>query len=118
MGATAGPPSLAPLRETKEKVVDGGQARADPFPKEKRQRAQPRGRAHGCALSVWEFSPVGCGEGTTEALKPHADILYLQEFGSQASRLSPGSPARTCPPSSAPSLPCKAKNRVKLYQRN
>lgn len=108
MGTTAGSPSLAPLRATKEKGVDSGQAWADPFPEEKRQGAQPRGHVHSHALRVREFAPGGC----REALNPQDNILYLQEFGSQASRLSPGSPGRTCLPSSAPSLPCKAKNRI------
>lgn len=80
--------------------------------------AQPRGHDHGHALSLWNFVPGGCREGTAEPLKPHTIIFYLQEFGSQASRLSPGSPERTCLPSSAPSLPCKAKNRIWLYQGN
>ena len=88
------------------------QGRPGLTPDKDRQGAEPGGHAHSCALSVREFVPGGCIEGTTKALKPHAVIVYLQEFGSQASRLSPGSPGRTCPPSSAPSLPCKAENRI------
>lgn len=118
-GAAVGPPSPAPLRATKEKGgVGSGQAWADLFPDGKQQGAQPRGHDHGHALSLWKFVPGGCREGTAEPLKPHTIILYLQEFGSQASRLSPGSPEHTCLPSSAPSLPCKAKNRIWLYQGN
>lgn len=118
-GAAVRPPSPAPLRATKEKGgVGSGQVWADPFPDGKQQGAQPRGHDHGHALSLWNFVPGGCREGTTEPLKPHTIILYLQESGSQASRLSPGSPERTCLPSSAPSLPCKAKNRIWLYQGN
>lgn len=112
MGAAAEPPSLVPWRATKEKGADLGQAWADPFLEEKQHGAQPRAYAHGCAHSMREFVPGGCRDGTTKALKPHTIILYLREFGSQASRLSPGSPGHTCLLSSAPFLPCKAKNRI------
>lgn len=84
------------------KVVGGLRAGLGwPFP-----GTQPRG----CVLSTWELVPGGCRQGTTSH-SSHPVTLYSQEFCSQASRLSPGSPGHTCPPSSAPSLPCKAKNR-------
>lgn len=68
------------------------------------------------------WSPTGQGlipgalrKGPAETQKPHTIICNLQEFCSQASRLSPGNPERTCPPSSAPFLPCKTKKRISLY---
>jgi len=111
-GTAARPPPLAPLRASRGKVWTQGKPGLTPSPRRSNWVHSPEVVPMAVPFVCGRLSQVSCREGITEALKPHAVILYLQEFGSQASRLSPGSPGHTCPPSSAPSLPCKAKNRI------